>query len=211
MNIQLGIKIPYKDLEKDPISIVVNTLLNPFYISETELLVVFFDEYSNRLVESAREVIFLCSLRADDIINLKLKLLTDKDILLIKRELTLCLAISMFGLRHNSDFIKSMSRSKTLADFTVSTTMANDSGFVNSIIKDAKKCVEDLLGMIEELNGSGLVNIFVKGEFSNFGFDSSRLWHHRNLSIKSTETHGSLKKEFKGRFYKNGGNYAAKP
>lgn len=211
MNINLQLTIPFLD-QTEEVKVGVNTLLTPFYITERELLTIFLEEYPDRFVESAREVIFYSSIRANELIELNLKLITEDELLTIKRQLTLCLATIYFGNKHNSDFIKSMSRSKTLADFTVSTTVSNDSGFITNILKDAQSCIDDLLSIIDEMNTAGsFVNIFIKGELSLHGFDSSRLWHHRNLPELSTETHGSLKKEFNGRYYKNGGNYATKP
>ena len=211
MNINLQMSIPFKE-GSEKVLIGVNTMLTPFYITERELLTIFLEDYTDKFIESAREVIFYSSIRADELIELNLKLITEDELLTIKRQLTLCLATILFGNKHNSDFIKSMSRSKTLADFTVSTTVSNDSGFVTNILKDAQACVDSLLSIIEEMNTAGsFVNIFVKGELSLHGFDSSRLWHHRYLPEMSTETHGSLKKEFNGRYYKNGGNYATKP
>ena len=211
MNINLQITIPFLDGTSE-LKFGVNTMLTPFYITERELLTIFLEDYSERFIESAREIIFYSSIRADELIKLNLKLVTQDELLTIKRQLTLCLATILFGNKHNSDFIKSMSRSKTLADFTVSTTVSNDSGFISNILKDAQACIDDLLSIIEEMNTAGsFVNIFVKGELSLHGFDSARLWHHRNLPELSVETHGSLKKEFNGRYYKNGGNYATKP
>lgn len=210
MNINLQLTIPYIGSE-ETVKIGVNTLLTPFYITERELLTIFLTDYSDRLVESAREIIFYSSIRADETLELNLKLVTQDELLTIKRQLTLCIATILFGNKHNSDFIKSMSRSKTLADFTVSTTVSNDAGFITNILKDAQSCIDSLLRVIEEFNTAGsFVNIFIKGELSLHGFDSSRLWHHRNLPVLSTETHGSLKKEFNGRYYKNGGSYATK-
>lgn len=211
MNINLQLTIPYKE-GLDVLKIGADTMLAPFYITERELLTIFLTDYSPRLFESAREIIFYSSIKADDLIHLNLKMITDYEMLTIKRQLTLCLATMMFGNKHNSDFIKSMSRSKTLADFTVSTTVSNDSGFIGNILKDAQACVKDLLVIIDEMNTSGsFVDIFVKGDLNLYGFDSSRLWHHRNLPATSNETHASLKKEFNGKYYRNGGNYATKP
>lgn len=210
MNISLQIDIPIID-STEILKIKTDTLLSPFYVTEREVLSVFLETYSDRFLTGAREVIFYASIRADELLKLKLKFLDIEDINSIKRQLTLCLAISSFGNKFNSDFIKSMSKSKTLADFTVSSTVSNDSGFINNILKDAQSCIKDLLSLIEEINSSDTVaRLFVKGQFNLNSFTSNRLWHHRNLDIKSNETHASLKKPYNGRYYKNGGNYAPK-
>lgn len=210
MNINLKLSIPFKDTD-ETLTLVANTLLEPFYITEREVLSVFLEEYSDRFVKGAREIIFYSSIKADEILELKLQHFDIEELKTIRRQLTLCLAIIGFGNKFNSDFIKSMSRSKTLADFTVSTTVANDSGFLNNIIKDAQTCVNDLTSLIQEINsGDSVARLFVKGQLNTVNYDSNRLWSHRNLPSFSTETHASLKKPFNGRYYKNGGNYVTK-
>ena len=210
MNINLKLSIPFKDTN-ETLTLVADTLLEPFYITEREVLSVFLEEYSDRFVKGAREIIFYSSIKADEILELKLQHFDIEELKTIRRQLTLCLAIIGFGNKFNSDFIKSMSRSKTLADFTVSTTVANDSGFLNNIIKDAQTCVNDLTSLIQEINsGDSVARLFVKGQLNIVNYDSNRLWSHRNLPSFSTETHASLKKPFNGRYYKNGGNYVTK-
>lgn len=210
MNINLKLSIPFKDTN-ETLTLVANTLLEPFYITEREVLSVFLEEYSDRFVKGVREIIFYSSIKANEILELKLQHFDIEELKTIRRQLTLCLAIIGFGNKFNSDFIKSMSRSKTLADFTVSTTVANDSGFLNNIIKDAQTCVNDLTSLIQEINGGDSVaRLFVKGQLNTVNYDSNRLWAHRSLTSFSTETHASLKKPFNGRYYKNGGNYVTK-
>lgn len=210
MNINLKLSIPFKDTD-ETLTLVADTLLEPFYITEREVLSVFLEEYSDRFVKGAREIIFYSSIKANEILELKLQHFDIEELKTIRRQLTLCLAIIGFGNKFNSDFIKSMSRSKTLADFTVSTTVANDSGFLNNIIKDAQTCVNDLTSLIQEINsGDSVARLFVKGQLNTVNYDSNRLWAHRNLPSFSTETHASLKKPFNGRYYKNGGNYVTK-
>ena len=210
MNINLKLSIPFKDTD-ETLTLVADTLLEPFYITEREVLSVFLEEYSDRFIKGAREIIFYSSIKANEILELKLQHFDIEELKTIRRQLTLCLAIIGFGNKFNSDFIKSMSRSKTLADFTVSTTVANDSGFLNNIIKDAQTCVNDLTSLIQEINsGDSVARLFVKGQLNTVNYDSNRLWAHRNLTSFSTETHASLKKPFNGRYYKNGGNYVTK-
>lgn len=210
MNINLQLNIPLKN-STDSVRVTVDSLLSPFYVTEREVLSVYLETYSDRFITGAREIIFYSSLKADDMLKLKFKTADYEDILLIKKQLTLCLAIIGFGNKFNSDFIKSMSRSKTLADFTVSTSVSNDTGFLTNIIKDAQACVDDLTSLLAEIDsGASLSRTFVKGQLNKHAYTSDRLWHHRHLSVKSTETHASLKKPFNGRYYKNGGDYATK-
>lgn len=208
MNINVKITIPFKD-SVDTLVVSADLLLNPFYVSERELLAIFLETYTEEQFKSAREIIFFNSITADELIKDHLKDLPEKELALFRRNLVLCLSTVAFGNKFNSDFIKSLSRSKSLAEFSVSTTNVNDPQFVVNIIKDAKQCVEEAKELIEviSMNGEGLIKWFVKGENSANAKHSDRLWHHFNLSSLSREVHASQKKPFNGRFYKNGGNF----
>lgn len=208
MNINIKFKIPLKD-SSEVLVASADILLSPFYVSEKELLSTFLETYSPAQFQSAREIIFFNSIKADDMIKDVLKNYSFKDLALFRRNLVLCLSTVAFGNKFNSDFIKSLSRSKSLAEFSVSTTATNDPQFVVNIIKDAKACVEeakDLLDAIES-GGDGLIQTFVKSGSNELSRESNRLWHHFNLSVPSDKTYASKKKEFNGRFYKNGGGY----
>lgn len=208
MNIKIDIKIPFKN-SADALSASADILLSPFYASEKELLGTFLETYNKAQFESAREIIFYNSITADDMIKDNLKDLSEKELALFRRNLVLCLSTIAFGNKFNSDFLKSLSRSKSLGDFSVSTSATNDPQFVVNIISNAKKCVEEAKEAIESfsLNGEGLIKSFVKGDLNANAKQSDRLWHHYNLALKSSETHASKKKPFNGRFYKNGGEF----
>ena len=60
MNINLKLSIPFKDTN-ETLTLVADTLLEPFYITEREVLSVFLEEYSDRFVKGAREIIFYSS------------------------------------------------------------------------------------------------------------------------------------------------------
>lgn len=212
MNLNIQLTIPFKN-SSEVIKIDTNTLLTPFYITERELLSVYLQEWSPRFEVSARELIFYASIRAEELLKLKLKYIPDEEMFSLKRQLTLCIATIAFGNKFNSDFIKSMSRSKTLADFTVSTTVSNDTSFLSNIIKDAQACVADIESIIQELNsGDSTTRIFVKGGLNYRNYDTSRLWLHRNIEeAVSRETHASRKEYVNGRLFKNGGNYRNAP
>lgn len=214
MNIKLNLKIKYKDKSKEPLTIVSNTLLKPFYVTEEEILSVYLQEYKNDFVQKAREIIFYASVQSDEYFKIHLKAKLNDELYSLKRQLAYCLAIKAFGNKYNTDFVKSMSRTKTLADFTVSTTIGNDITFLSNIVSDADACIEDIKGIVAELNSSNcLINTFIIGgdSLTALAKDPSRLWWHRGLPYSSVETHASLKTNFNGRYYKNGGNYATKP
>jgi hypothetical protein len=208
VNINIKLNIPFKDAT-GTLKVETNTLLSPFYVSEKEVLSTFLETYNESQFNSMREIIFFNSMKADDFIKDNLKDLPERELAMFKRNLVICLSTVAFGNKFNSDFLKSLSRSKSLADFSVSTTAVNDPQFVVNIINDAKQCVEEARELIEaiSLGGEGLIKSFVKGELNANTIQTNRLWHHYNLPIKSTETYASQKKPFNGRFYKNGGNF----
>lgn len=208
MNIQLDLKIPFINATGNLI-VSADLLLSPFYVSEKELLSTYLTTYTNDQFLAAREIIFSSSITADELINNNLDKLPEKELALFRRNLTLCLAIVAFGNKFNADYIKSLSRSKSLAEFSVSTTTTNDPQFVVNIIKDAKQCVEDAKELIDAiaLNGEGLIKTFIKSELNPHSNEVNRLWHHYVLPIKSREAYASEKTYFNGRFYKNGGNF----
>lgn len=212
MNLNIQLTIPFKN-SQETIKVETNTCLTPFFVTERELLNVYLQEWSPRFEVSARELIFYASIRAEETLKLKLKFIPEDELFSLKRQLTLCIATIAFGNKFNSDFIKSMSRSKTLADFTVSTTVSNDTGFLMNIIKDAQACVSDIESIIQELNsGDSTARLFVKGKLNFGNYDTSRLWLHRNIEeAYSRETHASKKEYVNGRLFKNGGNYRNAP
>lgn len=200
MNIKLNIKLPIKN-SQNYIEATANILLSPFYITERELLNTYLVTYPKEYLEIAREIIFNNSIRADEIIGNSLNSLDTKELLIFKKNLTLCLSIVSFGNRFNTDYIKSLSRSKTLAEFSVSTTKTNDPMFVINIINDAKDCIEEISSLV---NSGGLITSFVKGEANLNSKIVNRLWYHSELSPQSDKTYASIKRRNNGRYYKDG-------
>lgn len=204
MNININIKIPLKS--GGSLVVTENLLLNPLYITENELLSIYLTKYTEDQFKAAREVAFYSSLKADEIIGNKIDSFTSKEKFSLKRQLTLCLATISFGNKFNTDYVKSLSRSKSLAEFSVSTSSTNDPQFVLNIIKEAQQCVDDIKSALT-MSGDVLIRTFVKGANNLANYDSNRLWHHSNLAQKSKETYASEKKFYNGRYYKNGGSW----
>ena len=205
MNININIKIPLKSGE-GVLEVTENLLLDPLYITENELLSVYLTKHTEEQFKAAREIAFYASLKADEIIGKKIDSFSNKEKFSFKRQLTLCLATVMFGSKFNTDYIKSLSRSKSLAEFSVSTSSTNDPQFVLNIIKEAQQCVADLKSALN-MSGDMLIRTFVKGANNEMNMTSNRLWHHLNLDTKSKEIHASEKKFYNGRYYKNGGKF----
>ena len=205
MNINIKIKIPFKTGDSI-LTVSEDLLLTPLYITERELLTKYLVTYTKDHFNSAREIIFYNSLRADEIVGKKLDNLTEKEQFSFKRKLTLCLSTVVFGNKFNTEYIKSLSRSKSLAEFSVSTSSTNDPQFVLNIIKEAIECIKNIEDILNR-SGEGLIRTFVKGALNPTSVDSDRLWHHYDLDTKSTASYASQKKEFNGRYYKNGGKF----
>ena len=204
MNINIDFKIPIKD-KNTQLKFKVDLLLTPFYVTESEVLSTYLDEWNNKQVESARNIIFKNSLEADRLVGRKFTHQPKEEVFMLKRQLVLCMSVRDFGNRFNSDYISSLSRTKTLAEFTVSTSSNNNPQFVINTIDEAKQCVDDIKEAISLL-GAGLISTFVKGSLNNQNNNGVyRLWHHFNLPAISQQTTASVKRPFNGRYYKNGG------
>lgn len=203
MNINLKLYIPIKN-STDTLTVNSNLLLNPFYVTENEVLSTYFDNHSKVQEEQVREMIFKNSLQADLIVGKKMNNFPSAEVFALKRQLTLCLTIASFGYKFNQDYLTSLSRTKVLAEFTVTTNSNNNPQFVMGTIKSAEQCVQDIKDTLSLFSGS-FVNSFVKGSLNGLNNNfTDRLWHHFNLPVKSTETYAADKKPFNGRYYKNG-------
>ena len=159
MNINIDFNIPVKNSNKQ-LNFKVDLLLTPFYVTESELLSTYLDEWSYKQIQSARSIIFKNSLEADRLIGRRLTKIPKEELFMLKRQLVLCMSIRDFGNKFNSDYISSLSRTKTLAEFTVSTSSNNNPQFVINTINQAKDCVHDIKEAIS-LMGAGLINTFV--------------------------------------------------
>lgn len=207
MNIQLFLKLKTKDNLRD-FSFTFNTMLKPFYISEIEVLHIFFDEYNHKYFNSVRQLIFMNSIKADEMLgNVETGILNSKDLLLLKKKLTTCLTIRDFGNKFNRDYVGSLTRSKSFAEFSVSTTTRNDPRFVANIVSDAEECIANLSELVglDNLLTPALGYTFIKGSMNLCNRERpSRLWHHGNLEKLSREVTAFDKRWFNGVKYKNG-------
>lgn len=214
MNKKLILRLPIKpedpsDVEDRAIKLQVNTLLDPYYISESSLLSIFVeeDEYVEYLPKT-REVIFNASLRAKEFTYNKLHGFSEEHQLMLRRELALCFAINSFAKHFYKAYSGSTSRSKSFADFSVSTTVKSSPILLedmisssNGCILEAKKAIQDLT----EIAGSlGLSNS--KGKFNVSNAFSFRLWFHNNLPQRSNDILASNKIWYNGNLYKTGRN-----
>lgn len=204
MNIRVNIKIPSK--QGKIYKAHADIMLHPFYITEHELLSTYLDKYNLAQYLDARHIVFSNSLTADGYILRKLDRIPQKEAALIRRQLALCLSRLDFGTKWSSDFIKSMTRSKTLASFQVTTTISADTSALAQSLSSSKSCIDDILKLIDELAGlDGSVATVVKGEGNCHNRTASRLWHHFKLPEHSNHAYANSYTRIRGRLYKDGG------
>ena len=214
MNKKFMIKIPLKheenrEFSKHNLQFSVNTLLYPYYISETSLLSMFTEsEDYPQYLEKSREIIFNASLRALEFTYNKLNSFPEEHKLILRRELALCLAINSFSNHFYKGFYDSIQRSKSFADFSVSTTVKNNPSLLKEMISNSNGCILEAKAAI--LNASHLANSLgmtsVKGVENPSNSFSYRTWIHSNLPIESTGSLANGKIWFAGNLYKDAVN-----
>ena len=187
----------------------VNTLLTPFYISESALLSVFLEEKEYATYSpKAREVIFNASLKTDAFMYGKLQSFPQEHVLTLKRELALCLSMNSFGRHFMKNFSESVQRTKSCAEFTVSTSIKNNPNLLKSMVESSDQCLEEIKEEIKSLDmvANGLGSTNMKG-INNLGNPFTwRVWAHNNLPYKSQEIFASDKIWYNGNIYKDGNN-----
>ena len=211
MNKKYSIKIPL-NLENpedvnSSLKFNVNTLLNPYYLSESAVLGVFIgEEEQEQYLPRARELIFNASLRASEFTYNKLIGFSEEHKLLLKRELALCLAINSFSKHFYKNFELSSQRSKSFADFSVSTTIRNSPAMLEEMIASSNNCVEEAKKAIMDLTNvsMSLGRSNLKGHHNPTNSFSYRTWMHSNLPEKSNAIFASGKVWSNGDWYKDG-------
>lgn len=211
MNKKYMIKIPLKhpeDVEyaKNSLQFSVNTLLHPFYIAETSLLSLFTEEEDyKKYSEKAREIIYNASLRSLEFTYNKLNNFPEEHKLIFRRELALCLAINSFANHFYKGFADTVQRSKSFADFSVSTTVKNNPSLLKEMITGSSDCI--LEAKLAITNASHIANSLgmtsVKGEYNPSNSFSYRTWIHSALPIQSTNALANGKIWFQGNLYKD--------
>lgn len=192
-----------------PVTLTVHLLLTPYYISEFDILKIYYEEESfGKFYEPMRDLIFKCSLKADELFYNKLSYMDPKEVLFWKKHITECLVVQEYTKRFSKEYYSSNSRSKSFADFSVSTTIKNDPTFLASLLEDSAACILEIKGLVslaEEvgLNG-GLTNLRGSLNFDNSSALQSRLWWHSELSVPSTSDFANKKVFHRNRLYKDG-------
>lgn len=140
----------------------IDMLLSPFYTMEQDVIAVFADN-GDEYFSSIRKIIFEASMKVDDILTAERRSylqLSTQQAFRMKREYVTCMAIYKFGRIFYRDYLKSVKKSKFLADVKVSLEIEKEPGLIQSIAADAAECIEELEGLF---GIGGNFGSFVKG------------------------------------------------
>ena len=207
MNVNLKLKLPIiNNSTQEERSLVVESslLLNPLYALEEDILGPF-DEVKEEDLPWIRKVLFNSSLTVYRLTKKleELKLIKSDDLILLRRDFTICLASNEIAKQMNKNNIASMSRAKSLGDFSVSTTNKNDPTFLLKIASDTALCIEEMKKLINDILQSNILpSVFVKGSMNPSTRESGRLWWLSELPIKIYDGYASQKYLFNGNLYK---------
>lgn len=216
MNVRFLMKIPFTvktkkgdvlQEETKTATLSTDLLLDPYYVSESALLSMFVDESEyGKYGQKAREIAFNSSVRAWEWTKYKLMGYPEEFKKHYVRELALCLAMNGFAKHFYQGFQESLHRSKTYAEFTVTTTVKNSPLALRGILDQSQKCIDDIKEEIEEkedlLAGLGRDNL--KGACNTANPWTWRIWFNNNLPERSKEIYASEKVWFNGNIYKDG-------
>lgn len=210
MNVNLKIKLPLvsidNPLDKKIYSIDSYLLLNPFYALEEDVLNPF-TEIEQKDISWVRKVLFNSSITVYRLTKIleDLNYLNPEELALLRRDFTICLSVNEVGKQLYKDISAQISRSKTLGDFSVSTTKRNDLGLINKALSDSNNCIEEMKKLIEDIKESNITpSSFVKGKTNERTLSSDRLWWLADLDDKVVDGFASRKYLYKGRKYKAG-------
>jgi len=209
MNINLKLTLPIinEQGEEKDIKLDSNIFLTPYYATEEDIIPTFpmFEEEDLPIL---RKVIFNASLTVNRITSKveEWKLLTNKELFALRRDYVICLSTNEFAKRLNSENIKAKSQSKTLGDFTVSTSQTNDNTVLNKIFSDSSKCVRELEKLLNDAEQDRIIPVdFVKGRYNLANIQANdRLWWLKDLGGGSRVIDGYASNKFwyKGNQYK---------
>ena len=210
MNVNLKIKLPLVNinnpLDKKIYTIDSYLLLNPFYALEEDVLNPF-TQVQQEDMHWVRKVLFNSSIKVYRLTKVleELNYLNPEELALLRRDFTICLSVNEVGKQLYKDISAQISRSKTLGDFSVSTTKRNDLGLINKTLSDSNNCIEEMKKLIEDIKESNITpSSFVKGKTNERTLGSDRLWWLSDLDDKVSDGFASKKYLYKGRKYKAG-------
>lgn len=208
MNINLKIKLPLvsetNPTDKKTLLVTTQLFLTPFYAVEEDVIGPF-TSLKDEQLPWVRKLLFnasLTGLRLTRTIE-KLNLLSSVDLFSLRRDLVICMVTNEMAKQLYKDSLNSISRAKTLGDFSVSTSTKGDSLALGKILSDSSNCVDEIKELISNIEQSGILpSTFVKGQYNPKTRHSARLWWNTDLPIKLVDGYANKKYWYNGNGYK---------
>lgn len=209
MNIDFKLKLPLinKEDETDKTTLLVSAqlMLNPLYALESDVISPF-TNIQDEHFPWIRQLLFNASLRVLRLTKTieKLPVMSSEDLFLLRRDFVICIVTNDMAKQMNKDLASQISRSKSLGDFSVSTSKRGDSAVLLQIIKDSSDCMEEMQLTINDLEQSMVLpSSFVKGRYNPKTHKPARLWWHSELPGTIVDGFASKK------YYRYGVGYKA--
>lgn len=208
MNINLKLKLPLvsstNPVDKKIILVSAQLLLNPIYALEEDVITPFTTLKEEQL-PWVRKLLFDSSItvyRETKVIE-KLGLMSKGELFSLRRDYVICMVTNQMAKQLYKDALNTISRSKSLGDFSVSTSTKADSTAISKIISDSNTCIDDMKKLIEDIEASSLLPAtFVKGRSNVSTRKSARLWWHSDLPFDLVDAYASKRYWFNGNGYK---------
>lgn len=213
MNIKLTLRLQNNVLETEDGNAFVfdknqsyysgNFLITPLYALPTDVSDLFMDEpgiYENALYK----ILFEGSLDIDSILtkNLQTSLgFSDQLAFYLKRRYVICYATFHFGKIFYRDYLKSVKKSKFLADVKVSLEVEREPDLIKNVQADAQECMDYIKG---GLAANMQMATFVKGECNPCNKITARLWYPSLGSNYPDDSMATSKTLFSGKPHKIG-------
>lgn len=209
MNIDFKLKLPLISIEdptkKNSINIYSHLMLKPLYALESDVISSF-SNLEDKDLPWVRKLLFNSSLTVYRLTKPLegLSIISKEDLFLLRRDFVICIVTNEIAKQSNKDLAASISRAKTLGDFSVSTSKKGDSAVLLQIIKDSSDCIDEMKDLINDLEQSTILpRSFVKGRYNPRTRVTGRLWWHSELSERVVDGFASKK------YYKNNTGYKA--
>lgn len=200
MNIDLKLEIPVTG--HSAIKVKLTPLLYPFYCTEYDIVA---EETKEVNINSIRKLIHEKSIIAlNETKKLEeLNIISEEELLTLRRDYTICLTTYDYLKASTANYITSLSRSKSLGNFSVSTSHKSSTDSLKLSLEDNKKCIQKFHDLIIELTDSRLpvACSFVKGSKNVSSHTSNRLWAEFDMFPNLNDAYASTKYTFiQGRY-----------
>lgn len=210
MNIDFKLKLPLVNKEdvSDTSLLLISTqlLLSPLYALESDVISPF-SGLEDSQFPWIRKLLFNASLTVYRLTKSleSISIISQEDLFMLRRDFVICIVTNEIAKQMNKDLAATLSRSKSLGDFSVSTSTKGDHSVLLQIIKDSNACVEEMKQAISDLEQTSILpTSFVKGRYNPRTVKSSRLWWHSELPVNVVDGYASKKYYINDRGYKSG-------